>query len=128
MSPTSRPASPSRSLKNFTITPSYFAFLSPNSAFQTFQGLNMNLAYDDTDLLHAFALHPHFTTLFELENKAGNGNDEGVYYEVGIAPSAPARPGRPSPCRSRPASVRITSTRKSGLRLRLRRRECRPTR
>ena len=30
--------------------------------------------------------------LFELENKAGTGADEGVYYEVGIAPSAPVGP------------------------------------
>src|SRR5205823_6138203 len=34
----------------------------------------------------------HFTTLFELENKAGNGPDEGVYYEVGIAPGLPIGP------------------------------------
>ena len=79
-------------LKNFTFTPSYYCFLSPNDGFQTFQGLNMNLAYDDTDLLGKFALHPHFTTLIELENKAGNGANEGVYYEVGIAPSLPVGP------------------------------------
>ena len=30
--------------------------------------------------------------MFELENKAGTGKDEGVYYEVGIAPSAPVGP------------------------------------
>jgi hypothetical protein len=76
-------------LKNFTLTPSYYTFLSPNDGFNTFQGLNVNLAYDDTDLLGKFALHPHVTVLWELENKAGNGSDEGVYYEVGIAPSTP---------------------------------------
>jgi len=76
-------------LKNFTFTPSYYTFLSPNDGFNTFQGLNLNLAYDDTDLLGKFALHPHVTVLFELENKAGNGSDEGIYYEVGVAPSTP---------------------------------------
>lgn len=76
-------------LKNFTITPSYYTFLSPNDGFNTFQGLNVNLAYDDTDLLGKFALHPHATVLFEFDNKAGNGTDEGIYYEVGIAPALP---------------------------------------
>ena len=78
--------------KNFTFTPSYYMFLSPNDGFSTFQGLNLALTYDDTDLLGAFALHPHLTVMFELENKAGTGKDEGVYYEVGIAPSVPAGP------------------------------------
>lgn len=78
--------------KNFTFTPSYFWFLSPNDGFNTFQGINLKLAYDDTDLLGAFALHPYVQVLFELENKAGNGADEGIYYEVGIAPSCPAGP------------------------------------
>jgi hypothetical protein len=78
--------------KNFTFTPSYYTFLSPNDGFSTFQGLNLKLAYDDTDLLGAFALHPYVQVLFELENKAGTGADEGVYYEVGIAPSVPVGP------------------------------------
>lgn len=78
--------------KNWTFTPSYYTFLSPADAFATFQGLNLKLAYDDTDLLGAFALHPYVQVLFELENKAGTGADEGVYYEVGIAPSFPVGP------------------------------------
>jgi hypothetical protein len=76
-------------LKNFTITPSYFTFMSPNEAFSQFQGLNLKLAYDDTDLLKAFALHPEVTVLWELDGKAGTGSSEGVYYEVGIAPGCP---------------------------------------
>jgi hypothetical protein len=78
--------------KNFTFTPSYYTFLSPNDGFSTFQGVNFKLAYDDSDLLGGFALHPYIQVLWELENKAGNGGDEGVYYEVGIAPSFPAGP------------------------------------
>jgi hypothetical protein len=76
----------------FTITPSYYTFLSPNDGFSTFQGLNTKLAFDDSKLLGAFALHPYVQVLFELENKAGSGADEGIYYEVGIAPSIPAGP------------------------------------
>lgn len=79
-------------LKNLTITPSYYAFLSPNDGFSTFQGINTKLAYDDTDLLHAFALHPYAQILVELQNKAGTGPNEGVYYELGIAPSVPLGP------------------------------------
>ena len=77
--------------KNFTFTPSYYTFLSPNDGFSTFQGLNLKLAYDTTDLI-GFNLAPYGQVLFELENKAGTGSDEGVYYEVGIAPSVPVGP------------------------------------
>ncbi len=77
--------------KNFTFTPSYYAFLSPNDGFSTFHGLNLALGYDTTDAL-GFNLAPKVQVLFELENKAGTGADEGVYYEVGIAPSIPAGP------------------------------------
>jgi hypothetical protein len=78
--------------KNFTFTPSYYTFLSPNDGFDTFQGINLKFAYDDTDLLGAFALHPYVQVLFELENKAGSGSDEGIYYEIGVAPSVPVGP------------------------------------
>jgi hypothetical protein len=78
--------------KNLSVTPSYFCFTSPNDAFKTFQGLNLKVAYDDTDLLKAFALHPYFQILWELDNKAGTGPSQGVYYELGIAPGA-AIPG-----------------------------------
>jgi hypothetical protein len=77
--------------KNFTFTPSYYSFLSPNDGFATFHGLNLKLAYDTTDLI-GFNLGLYAQVLFELENKAGTGADEGVYYEVGIAPSFPVGP------------------------------------
>jgi hypothetical protein len=75
--------------EKLTFTPSYYTFLSPNDGFSTFQGLNLKLAYDDSSLWgdSGFALNPWVQVLFELENKAGNGSDEGIYYEVGIAPS-----------------------------------------
>jgi hypothetical protein len=78
--------------KNFTFAASYYTYLSPSDAFPTFQGLNLKLMYDDTDLLGKFAVHPYVNVLFELENKVGLGPAEGVYYEVGVAPSCPAGP------------------------------------
>lgn len=72
--------------KNFTLTGSYFEFDSPNGAFQPARSININLAYNDTDLLGKFALHPHFTVLREIAGVAGLGGS-GWYYEPGIAPS-----------------------------------------
>lgn len=77
--------------KNFTLTASYFEFDSPNDAFTTSRNLNFNLAYNDTDLLGAFALHPHVAYLRELDGAAATGTGEsGNYYEVGVAPALPA--------------------------------------
>jgi len=75
--------------KNWTVTPSYIIFASPDSAFATAHAINLKVAYDDTDLLGAFALHPYVQALAELENKVGTGPDEGFYFEFGIAPSVP---------------------------------------
>ncbi len=77
--------------KSVTFTPSYYTFLSPNDGFSTFQGLNLKLAADTTEWF-GFNLAPAVQVLFELENKAGTGSDEGVYYEVSIAPSFPVGP------------------------------------
>jgi len=76
--------------KNFTLTSSLFIYSSPADAFSTFYGANFQLDYDDSDLLGAFALHPHVTYLRELDGKAGSGASEGNYYEVGVAPQLPA--------------------------------------
>jgi len=78
--------------KNYTLTVSYFEFDSPNDAFLASRNANFSLAYNDTDLLGAFALHPHVTYLRELDGKAVNGysTKEGNYYEVGIVPALPA--------------------------------------
>lgn len=76
--------------KNFTLTTSYFEFDSPNGSFASAHSINVNLAYNDSDLLGAFALHPHATVLFELGGPGSAGlQTGGEYYEVGIAPSVP---------------------------------------
>jgi hypothetical protein len=73
--------------KNFTFTASYFEFDSPASSFDTARSLNFNLAYDDTDLLGAFALHPHFTYLREITAPGFAGlAPDGDYFEIGVAP------------------------------------------
>lgn len=72
--------------KNITLSPYYRAYMSPNDAFNTAQNLGLRLAFDDSDLLGAFALHPYALVQFDVDNSSGNGTDEGVYYEVGIAP------------------------------------------
>lgn len=78
--------------KNFTFTPTYVAYTSPGDYFQTSHNLNLKLAYNDADLLGAFALNPYGLVEFELDGKSGNGSDEGVYYEVGIAPGTTLGP------------------------------------
>jgi len=76
--------------KNFTLTTSYYEFDSPSDQFASFRGVNANLSYNDSDLLKAFALHPHVSYLREIENKAGIGTNKGNYYEVGVTPGLPA--------------------------------------
>jgi len=74
--------------KNFSATLSYFEFDSPSSNFDTARSINLNLAYDDSDLLGAFALHPHVTILAELNSTGFAGlNGHGWYFQPGIAPS-----------------------------------------
>ena len=70
-----------------SVTPSFLALLSPNGSFGDNYNFNLNLAYDDSEALGAFALHPHITFLQEIQGKAGTGTDKGQYYEIGIAPS-----------------------------------------
>ncbi len=74
--------------KNFTYTIQYFEFDSPEDAFVSARSINQTLAINDSDWLGVFALHPHFTTLAELQGKAGLGNlkEQGWYFEQGIAP------------------------------------------
>lgn len=79
-------------MKNLVFTPSYVYYSSPGDYFESSHNLRLQLAYNDADLLHAFALHPYFFAELELDGKSGNGSDEGVYYEVGIAPGFEAGP------------------------------------
>jgi hypothetical protein len=83
--------------KNFTLTVSYFEFDYPSQGSSPQRSINSTIAYNDADLLGAFALNPHFTYLQELtgDNNSGGGHvglglagaKLGQYYEPGIAPS-----------------------------------------
>jgi hypothetical protein len=79
-------------LKNWTATLSYLEYFSPSAAWDASRNINLNLAYNDTDLLGAFALHPHVAVLRELEGSCGSGvgYGSGTYYEFGVAPALPA--------------------------------------
>ena len=78
--------------KNLTFTPTYVLYSSPGDYFADSHNLRLQLGYDDKDLLGAFSLQPYFLVEIELEGKGGNGVDQGVYYEVGIAPSVAVGP------------------------------------
>ncbi len=73
---------------DFTATLSFFEFDSPSDAFQPARSINLNLAYDDSKALGAFALHPHVTVLREVAGAAGL-QEQAWYFEAGIAPSVP---------------------------------------
>ena len=83
--------------KNFTLTVSYFEFNYPAISAgpgDPQRSINVSLAYDDTDLLGMWALHPHVTFLQEVTGDTTGGHvglgsteTNGQYYEVGIAPS-----------------------------------------
>lgn len=73
--------------KNFTLTTSYFEFDYPSGLSDPQRSINASLAYNDSDLLGVFALHPHITVLAELPGAAAGLKPGGWYYEPGIAPS-----------------------------------------
>jgi hypothetical protein len=79
--------------KNFTFTVSWYEFDFISSGGRS-GNLNMNLGYDDTDLLGALALHPHVAVLKGfIGNPSGlPGADNSWYYEAGIAPGFPIGP------------------------------------
>ncbi len=72
--------------EKWTLGVKYIKYESPGDYFANADGLGVTLGYNDSDLLGAFALNPYVYVEFELEGKSGNGIDEGIYYEVGIAP------------------------------------------
>lgn len=79
-------------LKNLTFTPTYIFYSSPGDYFENSHNLQLQLGFNDKDLLGAFSLQPYVLVQVELEGKSGNGSDQGVYYEVGIAPSVEVGP------------------------------------
>jgi len=78
-----------------TLTESYqFMFFPNNSTLETSESLISKLAFDDSDLLGAFALHPSISHQHEVSGKAANGDAgrHGDYWEAAVAPSVSAGP------------------------------------
>lgn len=79
--------------KNFTATLSWFDFDFVSSSGRS-GNLNLNLAYDDSELLGVWALKPHVTVMKAfIGNPSGHpGADNSWYFEAGIAPGFPIGP------------------------------------
>jgi hypothetical protein len=88
----------------WTISGSYLAQTSPADAFDTVQEFDAGVAFDDSKLLGAWALNPTATLAFEFGPHAGDGQDKGVYLELGVAP------GFKVPCGGREVAVSFPVT------------------
>jgi hypothetical protein len=85
--------------KRFTWSETYTAFCMQIENIGTSQHLDSKLAFNDTDFLKAFALHPYFEYWQELYAKStdadlpwkisgkGTGPGSSYYFEIGVAPS-----------------------------------------
>jgi len=71
-----------------SLTTTYTFLTSPSDAYETVQELDLTLAYDDSDLLGKFALHPCVLLGIETGADASDGGDSdaGKYLEIGVAP------------------------------------------
>ncbi len=64
----------------------YLLYTGPNGSFDTVQQLDLGVAYDDSELLGAWALSPAATFSFELENSSFGSDQTGKYFELTIEP------------------------------------------
>jgi hypothetical protein len=73
--------------KGFTLATTWTAYTSPNGMFGTVQELAFKVS-------KAHMLAPYGTIAFELDGQADGGSSEGVYLELGVAPSWPLAGGK----------------------------------
>ena len=66
--------------KGFALATTYTAYTSPNGGFSTVQELMLKVS-------KTHMLAPYATIAFELDGQADGGENEGVYLELGAAPS-----------------------------------------
>ncbi len=64
----------------------YYVYTSPNNAFRTIEEVTVDLSYDDSDLLGAFAVHPTATFAFETHRSSFGGIGKGAVVVLGIGP------------------------------------------
>lgn len=94
----------------FSLAAQYVVLTSPNDAYETVQELDFTLAYDDSEALGSYALHPYALLAFEVGADASDGanSDTGTYLELGIAPGFSFDAGETPVSISFPASVGLS--------------------
>lgn len=65
----------------------YYWYTSPNDAFETVEEVAVDLSYDDSELLGAFALNPTATFAFETRRSSFGGTGKGAVFELGLEPA-----------------------------------------
>jgi hypothetical protein len=66
----------------------YYFYTSPNNAFRTVEEIAVDLSYDDSELLGAFAMNPTATFAFETHRSSFGGVGKGAVFELGLEPGA----------------------------------------
>ena len=82
-------------IDKFAVSPYFKIYQSPADVFESAYVAGLRLAYDDTDLLGDFALHPYAKVELNVIETSGNNYDpftglnrgNGQYYEVGVTPA-----------------------------------------
>lgn len=91
-------------------TANYIFLTSPSDAYETVQELDLTLAFDDTEWLKEFAMHPYALVGIETGADASDGadSDSGVYLELGVAPGFSFDVGKTAITMSFPLSVGLS--------------------
>jgi len=64
----------------------YYFYTSPNGAFRTVEEIVVDLSYDDSELLGAFAMYPTASFAFETQRSSFGGSGKGAVFELGLEP------------------------------------------
>ncbi len=73
-------------LGKWSFTGQYIFYTSPNDAYDMIQELDISAAFDDSEALGKWALHPYALVGIETSSFATDGVNPGSYLELGIAP------------------------------------------
>jgi hypothetical protein len=80
----------SASVGKWTLSAQYNWYSSPSNAFTTVEEAQVTAMYNDADDLGAFALGPLASLAFETGEGTSDGQDEGVYLQLGVEPGVDA--------------------------------------
>lgn len=80
---------PSVAFGNLSLALLYTMYASPSDAFTTVEELAFSASWDDAEdgLMFGIPIAPSATIAFEIDGDAADGQDGGVYLELGIEPS-----------------------------------------